>query len=132
MAGPKGSKYYDIFLNYQVWLERKNHNGHLNDDLIDLLRSIDRKGSLKAAAEERDLSYRKAWGDIRDAEEFLQLKLVKTVRGGKDGGLTQLTELGQELVTSFKELHHEFDKAIYRIIRNFFARLNQNDVNSPE
>ena len=67
MAGPKGSKYFDIFLNYQVWLEKRSMAGQVSDDLVSLLRHIQTKGSLKAAANEMDISYRKAWGDLKDA-----------------------------------------------------------------
>lgn len=127
MAGPKGSKYFDIFLNYQVWLESKNRAGLVRDGLVDLLREIHAQGSIKAAATKKNISYRKAWGDVKDAEEFLGFSLLETVRGGKDGGLSRLTRHGQELVTAFDDLHEQFDQAIYRIIRTFFAQLNRYD-----
>lgn len=132
MAGPKGSKYFDVFLNYQIKLSSKTQQGSLNDSLIRLLQEIATEGSLKMAAENRKLSYRKAWGDIKDAELFLGFELIETVRGGKDGGQSRLTKDGEELVMAFEELYDEFDTAIYRITRKFFHQLNQKDGQTPE
>ena len=128
MAGPKGSKYFDIFLNYQVWLEKRSMAGQVSDDLVSLLRHIQTKGSLKAAANEMDISYRKAWGDLKDAEEFLGFQLCDTHRGGKDGGISVLTPHGQQLVAAFDELHQQMNTAIHAIVRDFFGKLNQADT----
>lgn len=132
MAGPKGSKYFDIFLDYQVWLKGQIREGRVDDQLIELLKEIGLHGSLKKAAIVRGLSYRKAWGDIKEAEEFLGLSLIDSTRGGKDGGLSQLTEDGKELLLAFEELHFQFDLAIHRITRQFFNKLNKKDTPGTE
>ena len=131
MAGPKGSKYFDVFLDYQIKLNSKSEKGKVDDTVIDLLIEIESLGSLKMAAEKVGLSYRKAWGDVKDAERFLGFELVEGIRGGKDGGLSRLTADGENLVLAFKELHKEFDEAIYRITRQFFHKLNQGDLETP-
>ena len=132
MAGPKGSKYFDVFLDYQIELNSKSQEGKVDNIVIDLLIGIESLGSLKMAAEKVGLSYRKAWGDIKNAESFLGFELVKGVRGGKDGGLSRLTSDGENLVLAFQELHKEFDQAIYRITRQFFHKLNKGDEETPE
>ncbi|MFA6128398.1 MAG: LysR family transcriptional regulator [Bacteroidales bacterium] len=125
MAGPEGSKYYNIFLGYEVWLTNQETGGRLDDKLVRLLVGIRDKGSLRSAADSLGLSYRKAWGDIRKAEQFIGFPLVEKVRGGKDGGLSRLTGDGSELVEAFSHLHKEFDKAIYRTTKKFFHELNK-------
>lgn len=125
MAGPKGAKYYNIFLEYDVRLTNKVSGGSIDDDLVNLLNEIRTLGSLRSAAESLKLSYRKAWGDLRQAEEFLGFDLVETVRGGKDGGLSRLTDDGNELVEAFLHLHRDFDEAIYRTTKLFFHELNK-------
>ena len=132
MAGPKGSKYFDVFLDYQIELNSKSQKGKVADTVIMLLVEIESLGSLKMAAEKVGLSYRKAWGDIKDAESFLGFEIVEGIRGGKDGGLSRLTADGENLVLAFKELHREFDQAIYRITRQFFHKLNKGDEETPE
>ncbi|MCK5821928.1 MAG: LysR family transcriptional regulator [Bacteroidales bacterium] len=132
MAGSKGSKYFNIFLDYQVWLKAQNREGRVDDQLIELLKEIGLHGSLKKAAIKKGLSYRKAWGDIKEAEEFLELSLIVSTRGGKDGGLSLLTEDGRELIAAFDELHYQFDQAIHRITRQFFNKLNKKDLPETE
>jgi len=132
MAGPKGSKYFDIFLDYQVWLKGRKKADRVDDCLIELLKEIGLHGSLKRAAINRNLSYRKAWGDIKEAEGFLGFHLIDSSRGGKNGGLSQLTDDGKELLAAFEELHIQFDQAIHRITRQFFNKLNKKDVSETE
>lgn len=125
MAGPKGSKYYNIFLEYGVWLTNRESGGRLDDKLVKLLAGIQESGTLRSAAEALGLSYRKAWGDIRKAEKFIGFSLVEKVRGGKDGGLSRLTADGAELVEAFGQLYKDFDEAIYRTTKKFFHELNK-------
>jgi molybdate transport system regulatory protein len=125
MAGPKGSKYYNVFLEYGVWLTHRETEGRLDDKLVGLLRGIRDNGSLRSAADSMNLSYRKAWGDIRKAERFIGFALVDKVRGGKDGGLSRLTPDGVELLEAFNHLQKEIDEAIYRTTRKFFHELNK-------
>lgn len=125
MAGPKGSKYYNVFLEYGVWLTSRESEGRLDDKLVRLLSGIQKSGTLRSAADTLGLSYRKAWGDIRKAEKFIGFALVEKIRGGKDGGLSRLTADGMELVEAFHQLHKDFDEAIYRTTKKFFHDLNK-------
>jgi molybdate transport system regulatory protein len=125
MAGPKGSKYYDIFLDYAISLEHRKLGNILNPYKFRLLRSVHESGSLKSAAEETGVSYRKAWGSIEETENAIGFKLVDRQRGGMGGGKTCLTEEGIRLIQAHEELRKDFDEAIYKITRKFFHTLNQ-------
>lgn len=125
MAGPKGSKYYDIFLKFKVWLENTDGEGILGDGKFELIDGIDELGSLKAAADKMGISYRKAWGNVKDAEEKLGILLVDKQRGGQHGGSSALTPEGKKLIEAYKELLLEFDDAIYQITKKFFNKVNK-------
>ncbi len=125
MAGPKGSKYYNIFLDYSITLEHKEHGKIIDADSFKLLRSIDHTGSLKDAAEEMEISYRKAWGKLQEMEEKLGFKLVDRQRGGAHGGKTTLTDDGLNLIRAHKDLRTEFDQAIHNITKKFFREINK-------
>lgn len=125
MAGPKGSKYYDIFLKFKVWLENTKGESILGNGKFELIEGIDQLGSLKAAADKLGISYRKAWGMIRDAEEKLGFCLTEKHRGGQHGGNSVLTPEGKELIEAYKELLLEFDDAIYQITKRFFNKVNK-------
>ncbi|MGE4298029.1 MAG: winged helix-turn-helix domain-containing protein [Desulfovibrionaceae bacterium] len=69
-----------------------------------LLEALDRTHSLKAAAESMHMSYRAAWGKLKNTEEVLGHSLVEKVGGNRSG--YSLTPYGQELVRRFR---HWFD-----------------------
>lgn len=125
MAGPKGSKYYDVFLKFKVWLENTQGESILGNGKFELIDYIDQLGSLKAAADKLGISYRKAWGMIKDAEEKLGFCLTEKHRGGQHGGNSVLTSEGKELIEAYKELLVEFDEAIYQITKKFFNKVNK-------
>ena len=123
MAGSEGSKYYDVFLDYKIWLF-KNHENIIEHRLFNLLDKIQSEGSLSKAARVIGISYRKAWGDLKKAEETLGFQLVDKQRGGEKGGKSVLTEDGQNIINAYNELILEFDKSIYNVTKKFFRTIN--------
>ncbi len=125
MAGSHGDKYYDVFLDYRIWLKTVNEEGIMGEGCIGLLKDIKKSGSLKLAADKQEMSYRKAWGIIRNSEGILGFKLVDKQRGGKDGGHSCLTSEGEDLVMAFDELKSEINESIKKITKKFFNKINQ-------
>lgn len=127
MAGQKGSKYYNIFLDYSIRLEHKKRGNLLDEYKFSLLNKVKETGSLKAAADELGVSYRKAWGNVEDIEKGLGFKLLERQRGGAQGGKTTLTNDGERLIEAHQELRKEFNEAIYKITKKFFHSLNDKE-----
>ena len=125
MAGTKGSKYYDIFLKHKVWLENIQGQDIVGDGKFDLLLCIDELESLMAAAEKLGISYRKAWGNIREIEQRLGFNIVEKHRGGKDGGKTLLNQEGKKLINAYKEFLHDIDTLMHDAARKFWAKVNE-------
>ncbi len=125
MAGHKGQPYYDIFLNYDLWLETVSKNKVLDGEGFALLKEVEKTGSLTAAARGLSMSYRKAWGILRDVERHLGFRLVDKRRGGAAGGRTVLSPEGRQLVRAYNSLHHDTDIAMKSIARIFFNRINE-------
>jgi molybdate transport system regulatory protein len=125
MAGSKGSKYYNVFLKYRVWLITRSEEEIIDDNHFELLKLIDKYGSLKKAAKEQQISYRNAWGSLKRAEDILNLKLIDKQRGGKMGGETRLTDEGSKLIQCYDALRKEFDQAVYNVTKKFFHSLNE-------
>jgi molybdate transport system regulatory protein len=126
MAGPKGSKYYNIYLDFSIYLKnREDGNPVLTEEHFELLLNIGELGSLAATAERMQISYRKAWGLLRQSEQTLGFPLIEKHRGGRDGGNTLLTEEGKNLVESYKALRVEFDSSVKVFVKNFFHRINE-------
>ena len=90
--------------HFKLWLETED--GYVfGQGSFELLHGIQEKGNLKAAAEELHMSYRQAWGIIKQIEETLGQPLIVAHRGGKvGGGGAELTETGKELLETYLKI----------------------------
>jgi molybdate transport system regulatory protein len=77
---------------------------------IELIEKISMLGSLRKAATSMNMSYRQAWAHINKINAMSRIPLVILKRGGKEGGLAQVTEYGEKVVRSYQELHKAFDE----------------------
>jgi len=97
---------------FKLWLSTRDIEGVFGDGKWQLLKAIDNTGSLTAASESLRISYRKAWGDLRKAQETLNIALVEKQRGGILGGQTTLTEQGKKWVKAYARFRDETEKAV--------------------
>jgi molybdate transport system regulatory protein len=67
-----------------------------------LLSALRRSGSINAAATEAGISYRRAWGQIREMERLLGAPLIVSNRGGAKGGGTLLTRKALNLMRRYE------------------------------
>ncbi len=71
------------------------------DSEIRLLEAIARQGTLTEGAATLGLSYRVAWGKLRDLEAAVGMQLVERTVGGRSGGSSRLTPAAQRLVEQY-------------------------------
>jgi len=119
----KKEKKNSFFLNYKIWLSNISGDGVIDELKYRLLRLIDEKGSLKAATDEIAVSYRKAWGDLKKAEETLGYKLIEKQRGGIKGGRSIITQRGKKLLEAYDAFHQKFDDSIDEAFEEFNKRI---------
>ncbi|MBA4322631.1 MAG: hypothetical protein C0408_07430 [Odoribacter sp.] len=124
MAGPIGSKYYDIFLKHQVQLVTSEEDIVITEEGFRLLLEIEKEQSIVAAAKNMKISYRKAWGLLHDIEYELGFSLTGKKRGGKAGGRTSFTPEGKMLLDAFTSMKGDLESADKEIIRSFFRKIN--------
>jgi molybdate transport system regulatory protein len=125
MAGPKGSKYYNIFLKQQLQLVTRDDDTIISEEGFTLLAEIKKEQSIVAAAINMGISYRKAWGLLREIENVLGFQLVGKHRGGKAGGKTDLTTEGLELTNAYIDLKSELEVKVHDTVKSFFKRVNK-------
>ena len=112
-----------VLLNYKLWLSAVTGEGIIEDNTYLLLQQVREKESLKAAAQELGISYRKAWGDIKNAEELLGYELTEKTRGGKDGGYSILTPKAEQLLEAYHILQTQFNNAVEKAYGDFQSRI---------
>ncbi|PKP53619.1 MAG: ModE family transcriptional regulator [Bacteroidetes bacterium HGW-Bacteroidetes-1] len=115
----------EVFLNYKIWLSSLTGHGQIENDTYQLLEIIDSKGTLRAAAEDAGMSYRKAWGKITSAEDILGYPLLEKHRGGKNGGNSTLTPASHKLLEAYRALQQRFDDSIEEAFNDFVKNLNK-------
>ncbi len=86
----------------------------------DLLDAIAKSGSIRAAAEELEMSYMRAWSLVRVMNAAFRSPLVEKVRGGAAQGGARLTERGEEVLRIYREMEAKAERAIrgeWRVVR---------------
>ncbi len=94
---------------YKIWIE-KDGDTVFGMGIYKLLNLVMQTGSLHKAAQELKMSYRAAWGKVRDYEERLGVGLLEKGRHGRTGA--RLTEEGEQIVMRFRDMIKEMDKIV--------------------
>jgi molybdate transport system regulatory protein len=102
----------------KLWLE-KDGGIALSGYRVRLLKHVADTGSLAEAARRMGLSYRRAWGKVKEMETNLGVRLVRSESGGPGGGRTRLTPEAERLVA----LYPRFEAAAEREVRRRFSEV---------
>ena len=94
-------------LNGRLWLEGPTDR-FMGIGRLELLEKIHRLGSISRAAQEMQMSYKRAWELVSSINEQARQPLVVTQTGGKRGGGAAVTPEGQQLIREFEALQARF------------------------
>lgn len=93
-------------LKGKIWIE--NQAGvNLGKGRVVLLKMIGEKGSLSKAATAINISYRKAWEQVREMNAYSSVPLVELSPGGKGGGGAKLTPKAHEIILMYEQLERD-------------------------
>ncbi len=87
-----------------------------------LLEMIDRRGSLRKAAEEFEMSYRNAWGYLRELESAAGFKFVERVPGGGPQSGMRLTSAGKRFLARYRKFRNGLDVSVTRQFERSFRQ----------
>ena len=86
-----------------------------------LLERIDELGSLRKAAQEFEMSYRNAWGYLRELEEAAGFKFVERVTSsGRGQAGMRLTAQGRRFLARSRKFRHGLDETVARRFERSF------------
>ena len=91
----------------QPWLRLRvmlGNGAYVGPGRADLLQGIADTGSIAAAGRRMNMSYRRAWLLIDALHQEFGAPMVTTAVGGKRGGGAQLTELGQTVLQTYRQI----------------------------
>jgi len=95
-------------LRGQVWVEVGGKPA-LTEAGADLLEQIEISGSLSEAARRLRFSYRRAWMLLDAMNTRWPSAVVITATGGHHGGGAKLTELGQHVLRTYRDLQLQLE-----------------------
>ena len=105
----------------KLWVE-KDGQLVLSEYRVQLLQLIAETGSLAEAAQRLGLSYRRAWGKIREIERNLGFDLVVSEAGGAGGGGSSLTPEAERLGALYQRFRRAMESDLGREFRELFDR----------
>lgn len=96
----------NVKIRAKVWLEVGSGVPFCHGKAA-LLSAIRERGSIRQAARELKMSYRRAWEYIREVETGVRFTVVDTQVGGSHGGGARLTPRGAELLSLYETVYNE-------------------------
>jgi molybdate transport system regulatory protein len=90
-----------ILIKSKMWLERDGRFV-LGEGRAELLRRVRDAGSLASAARSMGMAYSHAWAEIRAVSEAAGGAVLEATPGGRRGGGSKLTPLGERLLQRFE------------------------------
>jgi len=101
--------YNNMHFAYKIWIE-VGGKSVFGIGIFQLLMLVHQTGSLNKAAESLKMSYRAAWGKVRDYENRLGFRLLEQGRHGRTGA--HLTAEGEKIVDQFNKVLHEMNEVV--------------------
>jgi len=110
----------DLRIKSKLWIEIDG-KPLFGQGRMDLLRQIEAHGSINQAAKKLDISYRKAWSQVKFMEERIGINLVERHAGGQNGGGATLTAEAREFIAKFENLIQGIEEEVDEKFRKIFA-----------
>jgi molybdate transport system regulatory protein len=105
-------------LGFRLWIETDDKAFGVGT--YELLKFIEKTGSLYQGAVEMKVSYRKAWNIIHLAEERLSIVLLERTVGGAAGGGSKLTPQAVDFMKRYELFHAEAKQTLKALFTKYF------------
>lgn len=98
----------------RIWFKKEGKN-LLGNGRVELLEKIDEHGSISKASKAIKMSYKAAWDMVDAMNNISDKPLVQKVTGGKNGGGTQVTKEGKDLINTFKKFKEFYNALLHEV-----------------
>lgn len=108
-----------MHIAYKVWLDNKGKA--FGEGPYQLLRRVERTGSLYKASAEMGMSYSKAWRLMQNLEKRLNVRLLERRVGGASGGGSSITLQAQDLLGRYEKFRKDVQTSLEKIYKKHFG-----------
>jgi molybdate transport system regulatory protein len=120
VAKKAGSSRAELRLRIRVLRDGEILIGPGKADLLDAIR---RRGNLRAAAADLDMSYMRAWKLVQLMNRGFREPLVEKERGGAERGHAGLTAAGRAVLAAYREMESSGLRASRAAFRKLLRRV---------
>ena len=110
----------------KIWIEKEG-KPILGVGRLNLLKAVDREGSISKAAKMMNISFRRAWSALESAEKNIGIKLLERRKGGVGGGSSCLTPQAKMLISKFDKLIDDTKTFSARRFKSLFDEVKDDD-----
>ena len=110
----------NLSVKSKIWIENETGQVVFGTGRLYILQAVSRHGSIHAAAQELQMSYRAVWGKIRATEKRLGRDLLDRKTGGIRGGGSKLTPFAKEIIERFEKLNDLTKASADELFRDLF------------
>jgi molybdate transport system regulatory protein len=103
----------------KVWVVF-NNEVKFGDGRAEFLELVDRMGSIKQAVDRFGMSYRNAWGYLRELEKAAGFKVIERPASGGPASGTRLTRKGKEFLARYRRFRQGLDALVDRRFARVF------------
>jgi molybdate transport repressor ModE-like protein len=114
----------EIHLDMQIWLSAEEIL--CGEGLFRFLELVKLTGSMQRACTAMKMSYSKAWKMVNYAEGHMGITLMDRVAGGAEGGCSELTKEGSDLLWRYTAMRRELDEQAVHIFEKHFKDFHLN------
>lgn len=93
-------------IKIKIWIEEDGDKFY-GPGPNELLKNIEKEGSLSKAAEKMKLSYKKAWELVRRLNQYSDEPLVILKKGGAHGGGAEISQKGFSIISGYEKLERK-------------------------
>lgn len=98
-------------IRYKCWIEEEGVKFY-GPGPNELLRRIEKEGSLSKAAAQMNMSYKKGWDLVQRLNLHSKEPLVLLKKGGEHGGGAEVTSYGMKFMKAYENLEQQMRKLV--------------------
>ncbi|MEM1733179.1 MAG: winged helix-turn-helix domain-containing protein [Pyrobaculum sp.] len=100
-----------VKIKTRIWID-KDGQEILGPGIYNILKALEETGSIASAARKLGYSYKFIWTYIKKLEDVLGAPLVESRRGGRERGVTELTEVAKLLINYYESMNREVEQVV--------------------